>query len=247
MITRRRLKRYNEGGPLPYGQIGEIAGQFYDNVTPTDQYGVKSDFNAGAGSALKMAGQGAAIGTMIAPGVGTAIGAGVGAIAGAVTGVKQNNKLEALRADQLALNDRQILGRSSARLANYDTRGANNNQIYAKMGGQLPTKYFNGGELTPLSSETMEVNGASHEQGGVQIAPDVEVEGEETINKNYVFSDALGFAAKHKPIARAIGKLEKKVPNNITKNTIDILKRKEEAMKMEQENLKEVLGLKPLM
>ena len=40
-----------------------------------------------ASSSVGMAGQGAAIGTMIAPGLGTAIGAGAGALLGAGLGI----------------------------------------------------------------------------------------------------------------------------------------------------------------
>lgn len=249
-MVKRRLKRYEPGGQItptvPYAQLGDIAGNLFNAITPTDRYGVKSSFNAGATGALKGAGQGAAIGTALLPGVGTAIGAGVGAIAGGFVAKRQNDQLsdEAAKAQQI--QDQLILQKSGARLATYDTTGSHTNQIYAKMGGKLPTKYVSGGTLKALSSESVEVEGKGHEDGGVKLSPEVEVEGDETIKKDFVYSDVLGFADRHKPLARAIGKMEKKVPNNITTNTINLLKSKEKALEVEQENLKEVLGLKPL-
>ena len=69
-----------------------------------------------------------------------------------------------------------------------------------------------GGKLNRLNSNTVEVEGNTHEEGGVKL-PSVgaEVEDKETIADNYVFSDELGFADKHKKIAKQIGKIEKKL------------------------------------
>jgi len=179
-MVKRRLKRYEPGGQItptvPYAQLGDIAGNLFDAITPTDRYGVKSSFNAGATGALKGAGQGAAIGTALLPGVGTAIGAGVGAIAGGIGAKRQNDQLsdEAAKAQQL--EDRLILQKSGARVATYDTTGSHTNQIYAQMGGKLPTKYVSGGTLKALSSESVEVEGKGHEDGGVKLSPEVEVE-----------------------------------------------------------------------
>lgn len=246
-INKRR--RYEGGGttPFPYGQLGEISSNLLDSVTPTNQYGVKSQGAAIGVGALKGAGTGASIGTAILPGVGTAIGAGVGAIAGGIASEKQNEKAIALQRQAIDLKNRNTLSRSNAVLSTYDTIGSNNNQIYAEMGGKLPTKYLSGGKLKALSSESVEVDGDSHEEGGVQLGNNVEVEGDETIKNDFVYSDALGFAKLHKPLARAIGKMENKVPNNVTNNTIKLLKQKEEQLAKEQEDLKEVLGLKRIM
>jgi len=246
-MTSVRKRKLPEGGTIPYAQLGEISSNLFDAVTPTNQYGVKSSFNAGTTGALKGAGTGAALGTALLPGIGTAVGAGVGAIAGAFGGKRQNDKARELQQDDLFLRDQQINNLSSARLNQYDTLGSGQNQIYAKMGGKLPTKYMSGGKLKALSSESVEVEGNSHEEGGVHLGNNVEVEGEETIKGDFVYSDVLGFAKRHKPIARAIGKMEKKVPNNMTNSTIKFLKTKEELLKKEQEDLKEVLGLKPIM
>ena len=66
-----------------------------------------------ASSSVGMAGQGAAIGTMIAPGLGTAIGAGAGALLGAGLGIagSRPSAYEEYTAEQLAeLRRRQELG-----------------------------------------------------------------------------------------------------------------------------------------
>lgn len=121
-----------------------------------------------------------------------------------------------------------------------------NNPWYAD-GGQLPTTDWSnqqvpGGSLTPLNSQAVAVNGQSHEQGGVQL-PQAEVEGGESISKGFVFSDELGFAALHKPIARAIGKIEDKPMNPIRRKTMEILQGREQGLALSQEFLKQRLGI----
>ncbi len=234
---RKKLKvRYEVGGDIPYAQLGTIASSLYDNLDPVDKYGARSDFSAGASSALKGAGTGAAIGTAILPGIGTAVGAGLGTVIGAAKGVKDNNNAQDFEEEQKKLQELEYNKMGLSRLSTYDKTGSNTNQIYAKYGGSLKQ----------LSNNSVEVEGASHENGGVNLGQGVEVEGGETLNKDFVFSEELGFAQRHKPIARAIGKLEKKVPNNITTNTIKFLKEKEENLKSEQEALKQELGITPI-
>lgn len=240
-MIRRSKYKYQQGGltPQAYGQLGQAAGDLYDAVTPTSQYGVKSDLNAGLSGALKGAGTGAAIGSVI-PGFGTAIGAVVGGGLGLAGSIANNNRAKLAQQQGIIATDQRETTRSRAVLNNYQ-QGTNTNQIYSKYGGRIP--YQNGGNLTQLSSDSEEVQGPTHEQGGVDIGDNIEVEGGETINKNFVFSEELGFAQQHKPIARAIGKIEKKPINIATRNSLRILKGKEEALKQEQESLKEQLGI----
>ena len=74
------------------GSLYSLAGNTAGNLIEGQQepYTLQdSGLNQGrmiGGSAARYAGQGASIGTMIAPGIGTAIGAGVGAIGGAGMG-----------------------------------------------------------------------------------------------------------------------------------------------------------------
>lgn len=126
-----------------------------------------------------------------------------------------------------------------------------NLMTYAAVGGSLATGYKNmvhqpmeNGNATALNSTAAEFKGPSHEQGGIQLpGMQAEVEGNETTNGDYVYSDRLGFAALHKPIAKAIGKIEKKAltPERIT--SIKLLKEKENQLKLSQEYTKHMLGL----
>lgn len=242
-MIRRRL-RYAPGGPLPfntdYAQAGVMAGSLFDSVTPEDRFGVKSDFSAGLSGGLKRAGEGATLGSAFGP-VGTLIGGSIGLVAGAAEGISGNEKRKKEESTANTLADRREAERSKGILSSYQ-QGNNTNQIYAKYGGAIQ-KMLNGGNLQSLSSENVEVQGPSHENGGVALSPDVEVEGGETINNNYVFSKELGYATLHKPIARAIGKIEKKPESNATRKTLEILRNKEEALKASQEATKQALGI----
>lgn len=89
------------------------------------------------------------------------------------------------------------------------------------------------------SSSTAEVHGPSHEQGGVPVpGMNAEVEGGETLAGDYVFSDELGFAKLHKPIALAKGKIEKKPATRERLNTLKLLNEKENNLKLMQEYVK---------
>lgn len=106
-----------------------------------------------------------------------------------------------------------------------------------------PKKKANGGSLLDnfkrTSSSTAEVHGPSHEQGGVPVpGMNAEVEGGETLAGDYVFSDELGFAKLHKPIALAKGKIEKKPATRERLNTLKLLNEKENNLKLMQEYVK---------
>lgn len=89
------------------------------------------------------------------------------------------------------------------------------------------------------SSSTAEVHGPSHENGGVPVpGMNAEVEGGETLAGDYVFSDELGFAKLHKPIALAKGKIEKKPATRERLNTLKLLNEKENNLKLMQEYVK---------
>lgn len=128
----------------------------------------------------------------------------------------------------------------------FDPKGNDFIQNY-EHGGSLHKKMQGGvigGSLENLSQDNIEVEGQDHEQGGVKLpSMGVELEGGETINKDFVFSEKLGFAQKHKPIAKAIGKIEKKPTDRFSENSLVRLKQREESLKDEQEQLKEELGI----
>jgi hypothetical protein len=96
-----------------------------------------------------------------------------------------------------------------------------------------------GGTATSLSSDSVELNGNSHAQGGIQI-PQVgaEVEGGETARGSYVFSKELGFAKLHRPVAKAIGIIEKKPQTPERINSLRRLKQQENELAMAQESVK---------
>lgn len=102
-------------------------------------------------------------------------------------------------------------------------------KIAARCGGRLKRKrcggktkrYADGGMIEETSSNTAEVNGPSHEQGGVPYGPNAEVEGGETLmtdaDNAYVFSDTLKyngttFADLAKPLMKHKGYLESSLP-----------------------------------
>lgn len=102
-------------------------------------------------------------------------------------------------------------------------------RIAARCGGRLKRKrcggkarrYADGGMIEETSSNTAEVNGPSHEQGGVPYGPNVEVEGGEALmtdaDNAYVFSDTLKyngttFADLAKPLMKHKGYLESSLP-----------------------------------
>ena len=102
-------------------------------------------------------------------------------------------------------------------------------RIAARCGGRLKRKrcggkmkhYADGGMIEETSSNTAEVNGPSHEQGGVPYGPNAEVEGGEALMTNadnaYVFSDTLKyngttFANLAKPLMKHKGYLESSLP-----------------------------------
>ena len=102
-------------------------------------------------------------------------------------------------------------------------------RIAARCGGRLKRKrcggkakrYADGGMIEETSSNTAEVNGPSHEQGGVPYGPNAEVEGGEALMTNadnaYIFSDTLKyngttFADLAKPLMKHKGYLESSLP-----------------------------------
>lgn len=101
-----------------------------------------------------------------------------------------------------------------------------------------------GGTLEPLNSQSTEVVGPSHNGGGVDL-PQIgaQVEGGETTTGNFVFSKELGFAKLHRPIARAIGKIEQKPQTPDRRNALQLLKAREERLALTQELVKAQNGI----
>lgn len=119
-----------------------------------------------------------------------------------------------------------------------------------EMGGLIrPDQSLNGqramgGTVKNLNSNGVEFVGNSHENGGIQL-PNMgaEVENNETAAGNFVFSDNLGFAKLHRPIARAIGKIEKKPQTPDRMNALQLLRDREERLASAQESYKRQNGI----
>ena len=124
---------------------------------------------------------------------------------------------------------------------------------YYKKGGTIPSgvQYAKGGSVKSLSSDGAVMKGRSHEEGGIEIADGIEVEGDEAIKDNKVFSDTLKHRSgkTYADIAKSLmtkkGKLEDKLKSgntlksNTAKRQIEILDSKEDRLFEEQEASKE--------
>jgi len=269
----KKYKRLDDGGIPPnekfaqsvgYGnsalQVANTGNQMFGEQG--NEFGVKSNSGAILGGGLQGAAAGAAIGSAI-PGVGTLIGGAIGGTIGIIKSNQSNNEAKRREEDyknqqkQLFLQNQQ---NSFNQVLNngFQVQGNMNAQKYAKNGGLLSIMYKNGGNVQQLSKTNVQFNGNSHENGGIKeplvngVRLDgTEVEGNESMStsngQKFVFSENLGFAQQHKPLARAMGKIEKKLKSNpndpISKRTLNTLKEREEQLKIKQEETKEALGL----
>jgi hypothetical protein len=107
----------------------------------------------------------------------------------------------------------------------------------------------NGGSLRKTSSNSTEVHGPSHANGGVKVPQaNAELEGGETIlhtdGDDYVFSQQLGFAELHKKIAKSRGKIEKKPISFERVASLKAIADKEQKLKLIQEQMKAQYNLK---
>lgn len=102
----------------------------------------------------------------------------------------------------------------------------------------------NGGDIKRLSATNAKVEGPSHANGGVKLpGAGVELEGDETLNGDFVFSKKLGFAQQHEKIANAMGRVEKKPDTVVNRNTAKALDRQTQLLKVYQEATKQKMGL----
>lgn len=241
MKAKRFHKVFKEGGFMDrngamFGHVAGVGTGILDAFSPTDRAP-----SLGLGGAKGML-SGAAMGSQFGP-IGTAIGGGVGLITGLATTANQRRMQRINDARATVEQQQQDRAYGNAVYANDPTLATGNKGAsYYAMGGELngmrAVKAFNG-QLRPLSSTATEVVGPSHEQGGVDLPQfGAELEGGETLNGTKVFSEVLGYARRHKPIARAIGKIETKPATIERINALNRLKEQEAALYEEQETLK---------
>jgi hypothetical protein len=239
-MKRKTCKKvYKEGGKLDPNLVGSLAGAGFtllDAFTPMDR---APSVGLGAGKGLT---SGVAAGAQFG-GVGAIAGGVLGAVGGALGAQKQQRMFAKQEALQNEYEKRNIGAQSAAAHANNPALayGYRNVSYYAK-GGRLPMLsrvHAQGGTLAPLSSRHTEVQGPSHAQGGVALpAYNAEVEGGETTSGTMVFSKDLGFAQLHKPIAKAMGKIETKPATPERMNALKRLHAREQELFQLQEQLK---------
>ena len=177
-------------------------------------------------------------------------GAVIGGVAGIFGNSAQQKEADIMKQQEYLSNLNNTRKQTAARVSSDPSIISGNtgtlmNGYYAAGGSlNVANQQMQGGSATELNASSAQFNGPSHEQGGIQIpGMEAEVEGKETTNGSYVFSDRLGFAQLHKPIAKAIGKIEKKALSPERVNSIKLLKEKENQLKLSQEYTKKMYGL----
>ena len=182
-------------------------------------------------------------------GLSLAAGAALGAIAGGVGGAVMARKRERDKAKQIAKDQAAYQDRATASLNFNNNVGVDNTAMYADGGlmkRPLAAAMMNrqNSNMKPMSENATEVKGRSHAEGGESL-PDLgaEVEAGETTEGSYVFSKKLGFADLHRPLARAMGKIEKKPMTPDRVNALRLLQGKVEMLKAQQEQVRKQLNL----
>lgn len=227
-----------------FGAIAGTTAGLMDGFAPTDH--VPSVGFAGAKGALS----GAAMGAQFGP-WGALAGGVIGGAAGVVSGASAKRQEGIQNGRKLQQQSQDAIARSNAAIAADPTLVQGNRNVnYYALGGDLQAiNQMNGiqqmnGNLQPLSSNNTIVQGPSHAQGGVQLPQmNAELEGGETTMGHRVFSKELGFADMHKPIARAIGKIEEKAMSPERINSLNRLRDREEALYQAQEYTKKLLNI----
>jgi len=189
------------------------------------------------------------IGNKIYPGIGGIIGAFAGGAYGIWKGGKQDKEAKKEWASNNSMfRQKEQLAMQGQAYNQWSTQQGNPQTQMYRYGGSLPMKAY-GGSLRKTSSNSTEVHGPSHANGGVEVSQaNAELEGGETIlheaNQDYVFSEELGFAELHKKIAKSRGKIEKKPATFERLNSLKAIREKEQMLKEAQENIRSQYNLK---
>lgn len=115
----------------------------------------------------------------------------------------------------------------------------------AYKGSRSVSYYAAGGPTAKPVGTGVELEGKSHEQGGIKLpGGKIEVEDGETMSADgHVFSKRLGFADRHKKLLRISEKLEGKPLTLDRQATKEVVAAKEMGLKVEQEMVKSQLGI----
>jgi hypothetical protein len=163
---------------------------------------------------------------------------GVAALSGFLQAKKQNKEMGRMQ----RLNTfYEGIAQAQQGIPEEETEGSGTG--YYKNGGFLRARQLKvqGGKLQSLSSHALEVQGKTHEQGGVKLGPN-EVEDGETLSNGYVFSEHLGFAQAHKKLMRPLSRIEQKPPTPERLNSIRGIMQQEKDLRLKQELFKTVLN-----
>jgi hypothetical protein len=189
------------------------------------------------------------------------IAAGAGFITNYFTGNKKIDEFNKDKAARKSLADQALVQRTNqasqynqmyAANRGYSAQGTNMSSFYGKHGGKLMKCatggkiYKEGGSLNPVASDTKLALGRTHEQGGIKMSPDAEIEGGETVvNKGdhtLVVSDNLvnpetgrTFAKDDLKLARLQSKYEKST-SPLSRNSLKVVQAKRDKLhNMQQE------------
>ena len=249
--------------------ISALGTGFIGAVDPGDEYGVQSSAGAGISGALSGAAAGAVAGP-IGMGVGAVVG-GVTSLISNGEKAKQRdydqrqkkrkyNEQVDKEIDARIASDPRLLGDTNATM--YKLGGtlkgkpagkfALQGTLLGKYRGERsavpnitinPNRMMENGGIIPVDTEGRAIiEGNSHEEGGVKVPElGVELEGGETIDGDFVFSEELGFADKHKKIMKAMKKTEND-NTPLANHTREVLAEQEEKLKAHQELLKRSIG-----
>ena len=136
--------------------------------------------------------QGAAAGAALGP-WGAVAGAAIGGIASGITASKEKKQYE--KNERMQDNLRKLAGRTT--LGNFPVQGNSSADYYA-YGGRK--KYATGGYMMPLNKKAKKAYGATHENGGIDLPGNIEVEDQEVQismpGYDIWFSDRLGYKGK---------------------------------------------------
>lgn len=249
--------------------MGTMGSGVLDAIDSPDEDGVRSGLGAGLSGALSMGAAGASLGPIGIAG-GAALGLITGLVGNSKAkreaqdrkiakkkqiNTKYQDEVNAkIAADPNALGNANatmyklggtIKGKPARKFALQGTVLGNYRAVKSLLPNVAinPNKMLKDGGIIPIGDGgRAEVVGPKHEKGGVKIPElGVELEGEETLKDNFVFSEELGFADKHKKIAKGIANAEKD-NTPLSRYTKNLLEDKEQALMVEQEELKQSMG-----
>lgn len=175
--------KYANGGIAPITQLinaGAILGENLVDNAIPDQKDRINVDGLTGKGFFKGAGMGAQIGTTLLPGIGTVAGTVIGGAAGALIANNKANKAAKINKDNLI------------------------SQYYYALGGKLLDKD------NLMGNQLSEFEGATHEEGGIKLTNNAEVEDGEVKWKDYIFSDRLTLGKDKKTFAQRAKSIKSK-------------------------------------